>query len=32
MTKFKNDIIKTIKLIEKREEEIKTLKNLDKKY
>ena len=32
MTKFKNDIIKTMKLIEKREEEIKTLKNLDKKY
>ena len=32
MTQFKNDIIKTVKLIEKREEEIKNLKKLDKKY
>ena len=32
MTQFKNDIIKTVKLIEKREEEIKNIKNLDKKF
>ena len=32
MTQFKNDIIKTVKLIEKRNEEIKNIKDLDKKY
>ena len=32
MNQFKNDLMKSLKLVEKREEEIKNLKNLDKKY
>ena len=32
MSQFKNEIIKTLKLIEKREEEIKNIKILNKKY
>ena len=32
MSQFKNDLMKSLKLVEKREEEINNLKNLDKKY